>query len=183
MIIRQATHNDVSGIARVNVDTWQTTYQGIISDEYLANLSYKKRASSWKKILSKAYRNSIFTYVAENELGKIIGFANGGLVRDYQQGTLLDRDSVYEGELYAIYILESNQRQGIGRCLFQTVAEKLVGSGINSMLVWVLADNPACRFYDALGGRRVSEKQIERGGKRLAEVAYGWLNIASLVSK
>ncbi len=175
MIVREATQHDVSAIARVHLDTWQKTYQGIIPDEYLRNLSYKKRKSSWEQILGEASEKSNFTYVAENELGQIIGFANGGLERD--------NDPVYQGELNAIYILESNQRKGIGRCLFQTVVQKLEQMDIHSMLVWVLADNSACRFYEILGGKKVRDKQIERGGKTLTEVAYGWSNITSLVNK
>ena len=32
MIIREATRNDVSAIAKVHVDTWRTTYRGIVPD-------------------------------------------------------------------------------------------------------------------------------------------------------
>jgi hypothetical protein len=41
-------------------------------------------------------------------------------------------------------------------------------------VVWVLAENPARRFYEALGGKIVFEKRIEIGGASLVEVAYGW---------
>lgn len=40
--IRAATPDDAPGIARVHVDSWRTTYAGIISAEFLANLSYEK---------------------------------------------------------------------------------------------------------------------------------------------
>ncbi len=48
------------------------------------------------------------------------------------------------------------------------------------MLVWVLAKNPACRFYETLGGQKVYEKEIERGGVKLIEIAYGWMDTANL---
>jgi hypothetical protein len=48
--------------------------------------------------------------------------------------------------------------------------------GINSMLVWVLVDNPACQFHAALGGKVVHEKELTIGGKPLIEVAYGWMD-------
>jgi len=47
----------------------------------------------------------------------------------------------------------------------------------NSIL-WVLKDNPACRFYERLGGRFIAEKWIEIGGKQLLDVAYVWQNLA-----
>jgi Acetyltransferase (GNAT) family. len=56
-------------------------------------------------------------YVAENKSGKIVGFAAGGRER---MGKYM-----YQGELFAIYILEEYQRQGIGRQLLGCVAAKI----------------------------------------------------------
>ena len=55
-----------------------------------------------------------------------------------------------------------------------TIAQRLAQHGLTSMLVWVLADNPACYFYEALGGTYLREKMIVIGGKELREIAYGW---------
>jgi hypothetical protein len=46
------------------------------------------------------------------------------------------------------------------------------------MAVWVLARNPATKFYEALGGRLITEQQIERGGESYLEIAYGWRNLS-----
>jgi hypothetical protein len=51
------------------------------------------------------------------------------------------------------------------------------------MLVWTLAANPFRFFYERLGGQRVLERTIEIGGQSLAEVAYGWRNVAPLMEK
>lgn len=40
------------------------------------------------------------------------------------------------------------------------------------MLVWVLADNPATRFYEAMGCKRIGSKTDEIGGKKLEEYSY-----------
>jgi GNAT superfamily N-acetyltransferase len=172
MIIREVTHNDVPAISRVHVDTWRTTYRGIVPDEHLANLSYERREDSWYQILNRASEDGNFTYVAEDESTEIVGFATGGVERT--------GDSVYRGEVMAIYIRQSYQGRGIGRGLMQTVADRLGQLGINSMLVWVLVDNPACQFYAALGGKIVHEKELTIGGKPLIEVAYGWVDIGNL---
>jgi hypothetical protein len=50
------------------------------------------------------------------------------------------------------------------------------------MLVWVLAENPARGFYQALGGELVSEKPIEVGDAKLIEAAYGWKDLRLLLS-
>ncbi|WP_322743720.1 GNAT family N-acetyltransferase [Vasconcelosia minhoensis] len=165
------THDDVPDIARVHVDTWRTTYRDIVPDEHLANLSYERRANGWHQILNHASEDGNFTYVAE-EFGEIVGFANGGVERT--------GDPLYKGELTAIYIRQNHQGKGIGRCLVKAIAEKLSQLSIDSMLAWVLADNPACRFYAALGGKLVHEKELEISGKALIEVAYGWANTENL---
>ena len=172
MMIRQATHSDIPAISRVHIDTWRTTYRGIVPDEHLANLSYERRANGWHQILNRAPEDGNFTYIAEDASGEIVGFANGGLERT--------GDPVYKGELTAIYIRQRFQRKGIGRGLVRVVAERIERLGVHSMLVWVLVDNPACQFYAALGGKLVHEKELTIGGKRLIEVAYGWTDTGNL---
>jgi GNAT superfamily N-acetyltransferase len=172
MMIREATQSDVPAISRVHIDTWRTTYRGIVPDEHLENLSYERRANGWYQILNRAPEDGNFTYIAEDESDEIVGFANGGVERT--------GDPIYRGELMAIYIRQSYQEKGIGRGLVQVVAERLGRLGINSMLVWVLVDNPACQFYAALGGKIVHEKELTIGGKPLIEVAYGWVDTGNL---
>jgi GNAT superfamily N-acetyltransferase len=78
-------------------------------------------------------------FVAENEHGDIVGFANGGKE--------LSGKYPYDGELYAIYLLENYQRQGIGNQLVRNVVQELHRFNIFSLFVWVLEDNPSRFFY------------------------------------
>lgn len=174
MIVQEARLDDATAIALVHVDTWRTAYRGIVPEDYLAQLSYKKRESSWVQMLSTAAENKHFIYVVEDGTGQIIAFADGGKERT--------SDLVYKGELYAIYVLDAYQRQGIGRRLTLSVVERLAHWGFYSLLVWVLADNPACRFYEALGGQKVYEKQVETGRVMLNEIAYGWTDTRVLLA-
>ena len=51
------------------------------------------------------------------------------------------------------------------------------------MLLWVAKDNhPACLFYEALGGEPIDSRTIDIAGARVAEVAYGWRQVAHLVT-
>lgn len=43
IIIRQATIDDVYGIAKVHVDSWNTTYEKIVPKEYLKRELIKVR--------------------------------------------------------------------------------------------------------------------------------------------
>jgi hypothetical protein len=48
---------------------------------------------------------------------------------------------------------------------------------MESLVVWVLKENPYRGFYQGLGGVLAGEKQEELGGAMLAEVAYEWSDI------
>lgn len=88
----------------------------------------------------------------------------------------------YDAELYAIYLLQQEQRHGIGKMLVGRLATELVTRGFHQLIVWVLAKNPSTGFYASLGGSVVSEKEIEIGGKQLTELAFGWVNLNQLES-
>lgn len=45
------------------------------------------------------------------------------------------------------------------------------------MLIWVLTENPARRFYEKLGGRVVDTGSDRVKGVELQHVAYGWLDL------
>ena len=168
--IRRARLDDAREIARVQVDTWRTTYPGIVTQAYLDGLSYPEREGRWQQILATATE---FIFVAESCEGQVVGFASGGPKRG---------ETVYTGELNAIYLLERYQRQGIGHRLVAAAARELLQRGMRSMIVYVFAANPAREFYEALGGRKVFEGKFLLDGAPIADIAYGWENIEPLAS-
>src|ERR1700719_3959611 len=170
--IREARVEDAAGMAKVHVDSWRTTYAGIVPDTYLANLSYAERENLWRDILGHASDNR-YRFVAVNDEGQVVGFVSGGPKRN--------GDPIYEAELYSIYLLQEYQGQGIGRQLTRRLVERFLQSGIQSMLLWVFADNPACRFYEALGGQHLRVEQADFDGMMVDEVAYGWLDISEIL--
>lgn len=54
MKVRHAVHQDIPKIAEIHVKSWQTTYQGIINQDYLDGLNIKDRKESWRKDRLKA---------------------------------------------------------------------------------------------------------------------------------
>jgi GNAT superfamily N-acetyltransferase len=166
--IRKATLDDADSIARVHVESWRTTYAGIVPRAYLDSLSIDTRTQTWRMHLA-APDPLIF---AAESASQIIGFACGGKQRD--------PSLAFDGELYAIYLLHTWQRQGIGRALTHAIARELHVRSFRSMIVWVLERNPAVSFYQALGGSPAGEKPIDIGGARLTEVAFGWPSLRTL---
>lgn len=166
--IREAVCNDAGGIAQVQVDSWRSSYRGIVPAGYLAQLSYEQREKHWVGILGDA-GSPIFAYVAENAVGQIVGFAAGGPERTGQ--------SIYKGELYSIYLLEEYQKLGVGQQLFTCIKRRLYKS-FGSMLLWVLTENVQARkFYEKMGGELVQTQKFEIGGAILEETGYGWTRI------
>lgn len=170
MTVRPAREDDIPCIARVHVESWRTTYRGIVSDSFLAGLSCQKQEDRHRRHMAQP--GSVH-FVAELPHDGIVGFLSGGRERS--------GDIHFPGELYAIYLLDPYRRQGIGSALVQQWAASLRRTALNSALVWVLADNkPAVTFYQRLGGKLLRERIIEIGGASLRELAYGWDDLSAL---
>jgi GNAT superfamily N-acetyltransferase len=103
--------------------------------------------------------------IAVDESTQVVGFASGGAERSGYP--------IYTAELYAIYLLASDQGYGIGRHLGISVVNRLMQDGLTA----VLAENPSRRFYERLGGRPVYEKTVMTGGVPLLEIGYGWQDV------
>jgi ribosomal protein S18 acetylase RimI-like enzyme len=171
--IRKAQPQDAPAIAKVHVESWRTTYAGIIASEFLAALSVEERERMWLEALS-ASPASVSLYVAETAEGEMVGFAAAGPERE--------GDTIYRGEVYAIYLLKNYHRQGIGSALFRACVQDLESRGFTSFLLWVLKANPACQFYQALGGKFLREKEAQFGSQQLIGIAYGWADTRNVVN-
>jgi GNAT superfamily N-acetyltransferase len=167
--IRAATEHDAVAIAHVHVQSWRTTYAGIVPEEYIATLNEAERALVWQDRLTRDVR----VYVADLD-GEVVGFISGGAIREPVRR--------YDAELYAIYLLKQAQRQGAGTALLKKLAEWLVGKGFTSMIVWVLEKNPSRHFYERLSAQMVTAKDIQIGGMTLSEVSYGWPDLQAITS-
>lgn len=165
--IRAATAEDAGAIARVHVESWKTTYSGIVPEAYLAGLDEILRTKLWQEWLAA----DSLVLVAERN-GQVVGFANAGANRAAPEGC--------DAELYAIYLLQDAQRRGAGTALLRAVAKALTERGFKSMAVWVLERNPARNFYESMGSHLATSKVIEIGGAKLMEVAYVWPKLRSL---
>ena len=167
--IRTATPADAEQIAFVHIDSWRTTYRGIITDEYLDKLNLQARTNYWSNELTEQCDN---VFVADND-GVVVGFATAGERRD---------NNNFDSELYAIYVLQQHQQKNIGRLLLTATSKYLQTCGHRSMYVWILADNNAKQFYERLGGEQFDKKGIEIGGRQLTEIAYGWRALHKLIT-
>ena len=158
---------DAIAIAHVHVESWRTTYAGIVPDAYLAGLDEILRARLWREWLE----NQALVFVAEWD-GRVVGFAHGGANREPLEQC--------DAELYSIYLLKDAQKRGIGGGLLRAMANGLLERNFKSMAVWVLEQNGSRNFYEKTGARMAMSKVIEIGGAKLMEVAYTWADLKTL---
>ncbi len=167
--LRAATPADAPAIGRIHVESWRTTYPGMLPDRYLMGMQVDDYTERWRRTLvDPAQRSLVF---AAEEPARAVGFASGGRDRDAER-----RDV---GELYAIYLLREAQRRGHGRRLLVAVAEALVARGLTTMVVWVLRDNARARgFYERMGGVYMRERLLDfAAGFSAMEVSYRWEDV------
>jgi ribosomal protein S18 acetylase RimI-like enzyme len=165
-LVRHAEVEDAAAIAAVHVAAWRTTYRGLLPDDFLASLDQAGYEDRWRRIVADGTSR---VYIAADG-HDVVGFASGGRERAGEDG--------FEGELYAIYVLQEAQGEGHGRRLVQAVVGGLRELRLGDMIVWVLRENAgARRFYERLGGDYVRAQPITIGSALLQEVSYGWRSL------
>ena len=171
--IRRATPADAPGIARVRVDSWRTTYRGMMPDAYLDGMQLDASTALWDRVLT-AGPNTTCVFVAAHG-SDVVGFSGGNRLAEPKYG--------FDAELTAVYLRLEFQRAGLGRQLVGAVAEAQRAGGATGFITWVIAGNKAARaFYEGLGGELIVEQPFQWDGMDLVEAAYGWRDLPALIS-
>ncbi|MDY0407798.1 GNAT family N-acetyltransferase [Paracerasibacillus soli] len=74
--IRQASYEDATAIANIHVRTWKNTYQDLIDEKDISNMTYENRKVLWQTILQTQTEDRVTLVIHQNE--QIIGFISGG---------------------------------------------------------------------------------------------------------
>jgi ribosomal protein S18 acetylase RimI-like enzyme len=147
----------------------------MLPDRYLDAMDRRDYEERWARTLLDPYQRSSVFVVEEGE--RLVGFASCGRERD--------GDVRYDGELYAIYLLDEARGRGHGRALLLAAADELAARRMRAMVVWVLRDNTRARgFYERLGGQYLRERPMDLGlGPAVREVSYLWPDIGALTRR
>jgi ribosomal protein S18 acetylase RimI-like enzyme len=122
-----------------------------------------------------ATEHSTVIYLAEHQ-ETIIGFGSCGAQR-----TDALKAKGYDGEISGIYVLREFQKRKIGTHLLRAMSSDLSSRRFKSTALWVLRDNlRARRFYEHYGGKVIAQREDNRDGTVLIELAYGWLDLKEL---
>jgi ribosomal protein S18 acetylase RimI-like enzyme len=163
--IRTARLDDAGPIARLDVETWQAAYAGILGTPYLARLTAARRENGWANLIR---RDATGVRVGVNADGEIVGFGSCGASRG---------EPGFTSEVFTLYVAPDWQNQGVGRSLLLAMFGRLVAQGHNSAIIWVLSENPARFFYQRLGGKEVRRKLLPFQGSEVAVTGYGWFDL------
>jgi GNAT superfamily N-acetyltransferase len=168
--IRAATAGDASAISRIDVETWRTTYAGMLPDRVLLRLDARQRARQWAQFIMNRPGDTI---AALDEAGAVLGFGSCGPQREC--------DLPYGGEVFTLYVEPDHQGQGVGRQLLMALFQRLIRCGFYSGLLWVLAGNPSRFFYERVGGHLIGARKLPVGPAQVDAVAYAWPDLADAV--
>lgn len=163
--IRAATIDDAIAIALLRYQSWQETYRGIVSDEYLDAMTLAEGEERWKFILSHPSTHK-FNVVITNEKEEVVGFVSGGKARDNETKT--------EGEIYALYLIKKYHQLGLGKKLFRHGVDELRKLGFQSFSVFVLTQNPTLNFYRKFKPDFEINEVVELGDEDYDEIGLAW---------
>lgn len=161
--IRAATEADVPQIAKVHVDSWQRSFQGIAPEDYLNSMSVERREEVFAERMSEPTYKLL---VAEEPSRGVVGFIDFGTPNFENYG--------YDARVYSFYLLPEFQRTGLGQRLFQRCFDSMTASGYRSMCLDTLEMSPYRKFYDKHGGKIVARDSHRLGDVDFPTVVYGW---------
>ena len=164
--LRPATPADARAIARIHVETWRSTYPGMLPDQTLIDMTVDGKATSWRSSLSRQINASI-VLVAEAKDEGPVGFGSVGpqpRARTCPSPARWRRSTCCR---------TGRTAASAGRCSPPaSMPCKRRTSSPRSSGCW-----PTTRrrfFYERMGGKRAGERDEALWGATLHEIAYGW---------
>lgn len=165
-------------MAHVIVDTFLAAHESHLPEEALRRRreawTYAESANAWRRTLKSIADtdNPGDCIFVASEDGEVVGLAMGVPAEGCER----------TGEVSARYVQPAWQGRGVGRRLVQMAAAWLHARGFTALHIAVLAANaPARKFYEAIGGVVVAQREFDEYGCMMAGVVYGWPDIRALV--
>lgn len=161
--IRLANQEDIHQIAKLYVDSWKRTYQGLIPESYLNGLTVESLCKRWGDYI-KEPKQGIFVAVDHK---KVLGF---GAFKPYHR---ID-DCIYVDSLH---VEPSFQGKGIGSALIKRIYAVGEEESYSKMAICIVKGNDRAReLYVKLGAKHFRDKVDDFTG----EITYSEILIWDL---
>jgi ribosomal protein S18 acetylase RimI-like enzyme len=161
LVLREAAIDDLRALAELHVRTFNETHLG----PFGSGPTYSTRESQWRDKLSESDATH-FVLVLETGTQQLVGFIWCHPTKDNPR---------WGARLNKIYLLREYQRRGLGKRMVAAAVNRLLEHGFTSMALFTEVENePACNFYEQLGG----ERQVNERGD--FEGMYGWPDLRRL---
>ena len=161
LTLREATMADLRPLAELHVRTFNETHVG----PFGSGPTYATREWQWREKLAET-DTTHFVLVLETTTKQLVGFIWCHPTTD---------NPTWAARLNKIYLLREYQRWGLGTRMVAAAVDRLLQNELTSMALFTETDNePACNFYERLGGERQLDERGEFGGM------YGWRDLRQL---
>ncbi len=169
MTIRSATLADVDAIAALHVESWRTSYRGILPNAFLDGPVEEDRSSHWFELLEESGSDRT-TLVAEGDDG-IAGFVS--VTRSSEDG--------FDAYIEHIHVRPGRKGAGLGRQLLSAAVDRLIAKGCRSAYLLVFDDNSeAIGFYERLGGETERFGVEDMAGASIPRSRVSWRDLEAL---
>lgn len=144
--IRKRKIEDSKELAHAIAVVWNTTYKGIVDDEFLAGLlnSEEKSAERLKNNIDE--QPNYYVLLLQD---KIIGWIYYTLYSDECENS---------AEIHSLYVLKEYQKNGYGKMLYDYAVEDILKNDIHRLVIGCLDGNPSNEFYKHLGGKLIGNR-------------------------
>lgn len=143
--IRKRELQDSKELAHAIALVWNTTYKGIVDDEFLEGL-LKNEKESEEKLRNNINKQPNYYVLTLDD--KIIGWIYFTLDSDkYKKAA----------EIHSLYVLKENQGKGYGKLLYDYAVNIILQKGIKKLIIGCLEGNPSNDFYKHLGGKYLKQ--------------------------
>lgn len=142
-VIRKRRISDSEELAHAIATVWNTTYKGIVDDEFLKGIWNREKQSAEKLKNSINEQPHYYVLVLQN---KIIGWIYFTLDSDKYESS---------AEIHSLYILKEYQGNGFGKLLYNYAVEIILKNKIKKLIIGCLDGNPSNNFYKHLGGKYI----------------------------
>ncbi|WP_445116441.1 GNAT family N-acetyltransferase [Acinetobacter sp. WZC-1] len=158
-MIGLAKSHDAVQIAKLHVQSWLESYEGMVRPEILLSLDVSQKQQLWAELCESPV-HKIFVYEQD---GEIQGFLDGYLP-----------DTLPVAQVMAFYLLKRVQRKGVGMQLFHHFLREIRPERYHALQLEVFDLNSARYFYEKLGGEIIAEQDASDYGENLKTLHYQW---------